>query len=325
MSLQFIIVQSLFFIVPLLVVALAGLFSERSGVVNIALEGLMVFGAFTGVLFIYFMQKANLLSNHPQLLLLLALLIAGIFGVLFSLLLAFLAINMKADQTIGGTALNLLSAALVLFLAKAIINDTRIPFQGVFRLKSNFLSEIPFLNYILFNQAYITTYIGILILIVSWFVFKYTKFGLRLSSCGEHPQAAQANGINVYKYRYIGVMISGFLAGIGGLIYVIPTSVSFNGSVSGYGFLALGVLIFGNWKPFKVFLAAIIFGFFQTISVIYFNVGFIKTWMEAWPNVPVSMIFRMAPYIVTMVVLAITSKSSRAPKAAGIPFEQDSR
>lgn len=325
MSLEFIIVQSLIFIVPLLIVALAGMYSERSGIINIALEGLMVVGAFSGVLFIHFMQKTPFFMNHPQILLILALIVAAVSGLLFSLLLAFLAINMKADQTIGGTAINLLAAAMVLFLMKWIIKDTLISFTPNFQLKSQFLKPLGFINTIFFDQIYITTYLGIVILIATWFIFKYTKFGLRLSSCGEYPQAAQAAGIKVLRYRYFGVMISGVLAGVGGLIYVITSSVSYTGTVSGYGFLALAVLIFGQWKPIKVLLASIVFGLFKTLSVIYFGVGFIAYLMEAMPNVPIAMFFRMAPYIVTMIVLAITSKKSRAPKAAGIPFDQGKR
>ncbi len=320
MSFEFIIIQSLIYIIPFLIVALAGMFSERSGIVNIALEGLMVIGAFSGTLFIHFMQKNPFFLQNPQLLLILSIIIAAFSGAIFSLLLGFLAINMKADQTIGGTAINLLAAAFVLFLMKWIINDTRIPFHANFQIRSNFLNQLKPINNILFNQAYISTYLGILIFIAAWFIFRYTKFGLRLSSCGEHPQAAQAAGINVIKYRYFGVVISGLLSGIGGLVYAITSSVSFNGSVAGTGFLALAVLIFGQWRPIKVFIASIIFGFFKALSVIYFGFDFIANWIEAMPNVPIAMFFRMIPYIVTMVVLAITSKKSRAPKAAGIPF-----
>lgn len=321
MSLQFLIVQSMYFIIPLLIVALAGLYSEKSGTINIALEGIMVFGAFFGVLFINKMQNAGILANSPQLLLILGLLVAGISGIVFSSLLGFLAIKMKADQTIGGTALNLLAASLVIFLAKAIINDTRIYFDPVFQFKSKFLSGLPFINYIFFDRAYLTNYLGVLIFIITFVIIKYTRFGLRLSACGEHPQAAQSAGINVIKYRWAGVLISGFLAGLGGLVYVIPTSNSFDGTVSGYGFLALAVLIFGQWKPGKVILAAVFFGFFKTISVVFFSINFIQNIMTLYPSIPVSMIFRMLPYVMTLIILALTSKKSRAPKAAGIPFD----
>lgn len=321
MSLEFIISQSMYFIIPLLVVALAGLFSEKSGTINIALEGIMLIGAFSGVLFIHKMQAIGFLSNSPQLLLILALLVASISGLVFSSLLAFLAIKMKADQVIGGTALNLLGAALVVFLAKIIIKDTRIDYQQVFQFNSTFMKKVPFINYVFFDKAYLTMYIGFIIFIVTFIIFKYTKFGLRLASCGEHPQAAQSAGINVIKYRWIGVLISGFLGGMGGLIYIIPTQASFSGDVAGYGFLALAVLIFGQWKPGRVFLAAIFFGVFKMLSVSYFGIGFIADLMQKAPNFPFSMIFRMSPYVITLIALAITSKKSRAPKAAGIPFD----
>lgn len=318
---SFIISQSFYFIIPLLIVALAGLFSEKSGTVNIALEGIMVIGAFFGVLFLHYMQSVLKVQMNPQLLLLLSLIVAGIAGLIFSSLLGFLAIKMRADQTIGGTALNLLAAALVVYLSKAIVHDTRIYFSPVFEFKSNFLHQVPFVNYVFYNHAYLTTYIGILILIITVLVFKYTKFGLRLSACGEHPQAAQSAGINVIKYRWAGVLISGFLGGLGGLAYVIPTSISFEGTVSGYGFLALAVLIFGQWKPSRVLLAAILFGFFKTLSVVYFGIDVISGWMSSYPNIPFAMFFRILPYVVTLIVLAITSKKSRAPKASGIPFD----
>lgn len=321
MSIQFIIAQSLTFIMPLLIVAIAGLYAEKSGTVNIALEGIMVMGAFFGVMFLNKAQGAGFLSNAPQLLLIVALIVSGIMGALFASLLGFLAIKMKADQTIGGTALNLLAAALVVYLAKTIFNDTRVYFDPVFELNGTFLSSIPFLNYILFDKAYITTYITILILIATVFIFNKTKFGLRLSACGEHPQAAQSVGINVIKYRWIGILISGILAGMGGLIYVIPTSISFDGTVSGYGFLALAVLIFGQWKPIKVFYAAVFFGFFKTLSVTFFGIGFISNLIAQFPNFPFAMLFRILPYVATLVALALTSKKSRAPKAAGIPFD----
>jgi len=318
---SFIIAQSFYFIIPLLIVAIAGLFSEKSGTVNIALEGIMVIGAFFGVLFIHFMQAVVKINMNPQLLLFLALMVSGVAGVGFSSLLGFLAIKMRADQTIGGTALNLLAASLVVYLSKAIVKDTRIYFSAVFEFKSNFLSQIPFINYVFFNHAYLTTYIGIIILIATVLIFKYTRFGLRLSACGEHPQAAQSAGINVIKYRWAGVLISGFLAGLGGLAYVIPTSISFEGTVAGYGFLALAVLIFGQWRPSRVFLAAIFFGFFKTLSVVYFGIDAISGWMTAYPNIPFALFFRILPYVVTLIVLAITSKKSRAPKASGIPFD----
>jgi len=321
----FFISQSLYFIIPLLIVALAGMFSEKSGTVNIALEGLMVMGAFCGTFFINKMQAVGFLENAPQFLLIIALLLAGIGGALFSSLLGFLAINMRANQVIGGTAINLLAGALAVFLARQFQENHAVQIsynKEAFRFKSDFLADVfPNLNYIFFNQAYLTLYIGIIILIISTIVIYKTRFGSRLSACGEHPEAAQSVGINVYRYRWIGVLISGFLGGIGGLVYALPISVSFEGTVGGYGFLALAVLIFGQWKPLRVFLAAIFFGLFKALSVTFFAFDWINNIIELLPNVPFGTIFRILPYIATMVVLAISSKSSKAPKASGIPFD----
>lgn len=325
----FIISQSLIFIVPLLVVALAGMFSEKSGTVNIALEGIMIIGAFFGILFVSSMQKAGHFANSPQIMLLIALVIAAVSGMAFSALLGFLAINMKANQTIGGVALNILAGALAIFMARTITSEgvSQIAFNPVFKLNANAFPNagsntlLGAINSIFFKDAYLTTYLAIIILIVSSVVIYKTRFGMRLSACGEHPHAAQSVGINVYAYRWAGVLISGALAGIGGLIYIIPTSVSFEGHVSGYGFLALAVLIFGQWRPGRILIAAVFFGMFQTLAVTYIGLDFVRTWMDANPKVPIGMFFRLMPYLITMVALAFSSKNSRAPKASGISFD----
>lgn len=316
--------QALFFIIPLLIVAIAGMFSEKSGTVNIALEGLMVIGAFCGTFFISKMQAIGFLSDSPQLLLIISVLLAGIGGLIFSSLLAFLSINMRANQVIGGTALNLFAGALAIFMAKQFQENHAAQisyYKEVFRLDSDFLANVfPNINYIFFDRAYLTIYIGFLILIISTVVIYKTKFGSRLSACGEHPEAAQSVGINVYRYRWYGVLISGFLGGLGGLIYALPISVSFEGTVAGYGFLALAVLIFGQWKPIRIFFAAIFFGIFKALSVTFFAFGWINTLIQQFPNIPFGTIFRILPYVATMVVLAISSSKSKAPKASGIPF-----
>ncbi|MFR1809410.1 MAG: ABC transporter permease, partial [Pygmaiobacter massiliensis] len=166
---------------------------------------------------------------------------------------------------------------------------------------------------------YITTYIGVGILVISWLVLYKTRFGLRLRACGEHPQAADSVGINVYKMRYAGVLISGALAGIGGLVFVIPTSTNFNATVSGYGFLALAVLIFGQWKPWRIAGAALFFGFMKTLSAVYSGIPFL-----VGLGIP-SNIYKMIPYVATLILLAFTGKTSCAPKAEGIPYDKGSR
>lgn len=315
-TVYFLFQQTMFFSIPLLVVALGGMFSERSGVVNIALEGIMVMGAFTSIFFINQMQGVM----QGQLLLILAIIVAGATGVIFSLLHAYASINMNADQVISGTALNMFAPAFAIYVARMIQGLQQIQFTNTFRIeKVSLLGDIPILGKLLFQNTYITTYLGLAILAIAALVLYKTKFGLRLRACGEHPQAADSVGINVYRIRYAGVMISGFLAGIGGLIFVIPTSVNFNATVAGYGFLALAVLIFGQWKPMRILIAALFFGFMKTLAAAYSGIPFL-----AAANIP-NNIYKMIPYIATLVVLAFTSKSSQAPRAAGQPYDKGSR
>ncbi|MEG0180038.1 MAG: ABC transporter permease, partial [Oscillospiraceae bacterium] len=309
----FLVQQTMFFSIPLLIVALGGMFSERSGVVNIALEGIMIMGAFTSILFINLFQDK--LPGQP--ILIIAIIIAAATGVIVSLAHAYAAINMKADQVISGTAINMLAPALAIYVARMIRTVQQIPFENQFRIdKVPFLGDIPILGDLLFKNTYITTFIGFAILAVAWVVLYKTRFGLRLRACGEHPQAADSVGINVYRMRYIGVMISGALAGIGGLVFVIPTSTNFNATVSGYGFLALAVLIFGQWKPSRILMAAFFFGLMKTVASAYSGIPILSS--LGIPND----VYKMIPYIATLVVLAFTSRNSQAPKASGIPYDK---
>ncbi len=317
-TLYFLVQQTMFFSIPLLVVALGGMFSERSGIVNIALEGIMVMGAFVSMMTISVLQN----TMQGQGLLLIALAVAALSGMLFSLLHAYASINMKADQVISGTALNMFAPAFAIFVARTVqeTHTKDINFTNTFRIPSvPLLGDIPVIGPLLFKNAYITTYIGIAILIISGIIIYKTKFGLRLRACGEHPQAADSVGVNVYKMRYAGVLISGALAGMGGLIFVIPTSTNFSATVSGYGFLALAVLIFGQWRPNRILFAAFFFGFMKTVSAAYSGIPFLK-------DLDISSgIYKMIPYIITLFVLAVSSKNSQAPKAEGIPYDAGKR
>ncbi|MEF9853172.1 MAG: ABC transporter permease [Hydrogenoanaerobacterium sp.] len=315
-TLFFLVQQTMFFSIPLLIVALGGMFSERSGVVNIALEGIMIMGAFTSILFISYFQER--LPGQP--ILLIAILIAAVTGVVVSLAHAYAAINMKADQVISGTAINMLAPALAIYVARMIRTVQQIPFENQFRIdKVPLFGDIPIIGDLFFKNTYITTYIGFAILIAAWIILYKTRFGLRLRACGEHPQAADSVGINVYRMRYIGVMISGALAGIGGLVFVIPTSTNFNATVSGYGFLALAVLIFGQWKPSRILMAAFFFGLMKTVASAYSGIPVLAS--LGIPND----IYKMIPYIATLIVLAFTSKNSQAPKASGVPYDKGGR
>jgi len=306
----------MFFSIPLLIVALGGMFSERSGVINIALEGIMIMGAFTGILFISYTQR--FIPGQPVLLL--AVFVSAFTGVAVSLLHAYASINMKANQVISGTAINMLAPAAAIYIARSIRTVQQIPFVNQFRInKVPLLGEIPVLGPMFFTNTYITTFIGFLILVLSAFFLYKTRFGLRLRSCGEHPQAADSAGINVYAMRYAGVMISGALAGLGGLVFVIPTSIEFNPEVSGYGFLALAVLIFGQWKPGRILAAAFFFGFMKAISSSYSGIDFMRV-------IPIpAYVYKMIPYIATLIVLAFSSKFSQSPKSAGIPYDKGHR
>lgn len=312
----FIFQQTMLFTIPLMIVALGGMFSERSGVVNIALEGIMIMGAFTGVFFL------NLTGGKMsgQLQLLIAIVISMVTGAVFSLTHAYAAINMKADQTISGTALNMFAPAFAIFVARVIQGVQQVQFTNTFRINSvPVLGKIPFIGPLLFQNTYITTYIGIAILLISTLVLYKTRFGLRLRACGEHPQAADAAGINVYRMQYAGVLISGALGGLGGLVFVVPTSTNFNADVAGYGFLAIAVLIFGQWKPMKILGASLFFGLMKTIAAAYSGIPFL-----AALGIP-SYLYKMIPYIATMVVLMFTSKNSQAPRASGIPYDKGQR
>lgn len=312
----FIMQQTMSFAIPLLIVAIGGMFCEKSGVVNIALEGIMIIGGFAGILFIN--QFEDTMSG--QSLLLLSLLVSGISGGLFSLLHAFASINLKADQTISGTALNLFAPAFAIFAARMIQQTQQIPFTNTFFIKEvPVLSSIPVIGDLFFKNVYITTYIGIAIFILAYIIINKTRFGLRLRACGEHPQAADSVGINVYKIRYIAVFISGVLAGIGGVVFVVPTSTNFNATVSGYGFLALAVLIFGQWKSSRIFVAAFFFGVMKTLASANSTIPFIK-------DLPIpNEIYKMLPYLITLIALMFLSKNSHAPKAAGVPYDKGSR
>jgi ABC-type uncharacterized transport system permease subunit len=314
--LYFLVQQTMFFFIPLLIVALGGMFSERSGVINIALEGIMIIGAFSGLLFVSMYQD----RMSGQSLLIIGMLIAMAAGIIFSLFHAFASIHLKADQTISSTALNMFAPAFCIFLAREVQNVQQISFRNTFRIeKVKGLGDIPVLGQLFFQNTYITTYIGLAILIISSIILYRTKFGLRLRSCGEHPQAAESVGISVYRIRYAGVIISGALAGLGGIVYIVPTSTNFNATVSGYGFLALAVLIFGQWKPWRIFLAALFFGVMKTLAAAYSGIPFLLQ-----INIP-DTFYKILPYVATLIVLSFTSKQAHGPVAAGIPYDKGAR
>ena len=280
---------TLIFASVLILVALGGCFAEHSGVINLGLEGIMIMGALGGALTMRYLPS----DASAIVIILSVILVAAAVGMLYSCLLAVACINFKADQTLVGTALNLLGTAGATVIVKAI-NTAANPDD---------VSSI------------------IQLLTASYVLLYKTRFGLRLMACGEHPQAADSVGINVYKMRWAGVLISGFLGGIGGIVF-ITAGVSewrFEYGVAGFGFLSLAVMIFGQWKPQRIALAALLFGFFRALGNVYTGFAFLKAL-----NVP-SSVYNMLPYIISLIVLAFTSKSSRAPKAEGIPYDKGQR
>ena len=293
--------------IVLMLVALGGMFSEHSGIINIALEGIMVIGGVAGVLTLTMLPA----SMPAFATVLIAVLVAAIAGMIYSLLLAFASINLKADQTIGGTALNLLATAVAVVISKN--------FSLALPLSLKF-SNKPFLFSIGGLELSIFVPLGIALLIISYIVLYKTRFGLRLRACGEHPQAADSVGINVYKMRYAGVIISGALGAIGGLAYIVPPvqTWNFEVGVAGAGFLAMAVMIFGQWKPFNICGAAMFFAVFKSLANIADSTFLAQL---HWS----SNIYNMMPFVASMVILAFTSKNSMAPKAEGIPYDKGSR
>lgn len=304
------------FFIPLLVVAIAGLFSEKSGVLNMCLEGIMIMGAFAGALFMHYMQ--DILDG--QWLLICTMLVSMVVGMIFTQLHAFAAIKLKADQSISAMALNTFASSFVIFVARSITGSQYITFKNTFRIeKVPFLGDIPVLGKILFQNAYITTYIGLVIIAITIFVFAKTRFGMRLSACGENPQAADSLGINVYNTRYIALAISGALGGLGGLIYIIPTVTSFGGDVYGYGFLAMSVLMLGQWKPVRLLFAALLFSLIKTVASGYMSIPMLS-------NLGLSdNFYKSLPYIITLVILALSSNKAIGPKACGQPYDKGRR
>lgn len=314
----FIIQQMMLFSIPLLVVALAAMFSERSGVINIGLEGIMVIGAFVGTMYLHFAGKNP--NFNPQLSLWIAIGLALISGLIYSAFHAFASVNMFADQTISGTAINMFATAFAIFVARSMVGIQQIQFAGDYRIaKVPILGDIPVVGEMFFRNTYITTYLGIIILVISSILLYKTRFGLRLRSAGEFPQATDAAGVSVMRIRWAGVLISGALGGLGGLAYILPVSTEFDGSVSGYGFLAIAVLIFGQWKPKYITFAAFFFGLLKCISAAYTGIPFLVDL-----GIP-QVFYQIMPYVITILALFVTSKKSAAPAAEGQPFDKGKR
>jgi len=304
-SLGIILFATLAYSTPLLYAALGSCFSEVSGVVNIGIEGMMTAGAFAGTVIAYF-------TGNPWL----GFLCGGLAGALFGALHAIATVNLGADQTIAGTAINMLGPGIAIMLAKVMFNSTdtipltqaqKIPklFSGAFDTSTVFGR---FMDNVFANYA--STYLVFIAAILVWFIFYKTRFGLRLRACGEHPQACETLGIDVIKMRFLCVCISGFLAGLGGACVTMTISTQFRPiSIVGQGFIAIAAVIFGKFRPHGALIGCLLFGFCSGLKVV----------LGGSSGIDMQLI-SMIPYVVTVIVLVLFVGKSRVPSANGKPY-----
>lgn len=319
-TLILIVQKTLIYAIPLLIVALGGCFSERSGVINLALEGCMIFGSFIAALFVRTWQAAGTFADSQQLMFVLALLIAGVAGALFSLLLSTAAVKLKVDQTIAGTALNMLAPAVLLTVSLVFFNQEKIVMDPMPSYVILHEGEMNPIFEMLFNKAYLSTFICIaLFIVLSIWLYK-SKTGTHMRACGEHPQAADSVGINVYKMRFLGTTVSGFLAGLGGYAYIATVAAgTAESTVGGMGFLALAIMIFGNWNPVGIALGSLLFGFLKCIGPLSNQIEFLSALgLDIY-------FYNIIPYFIVIVVLIVFRNKSGCPKAEGIPYDKSMR
>lgn len=304
-------VLALIYSTPIIIASLGALFSERSGVVNIAIEGIMTIGGFVAATVIVFTQDS--LGNFAPWL---SVLLGGVAGTVFALIHAFISIDLQGDQTISGTALNMLAPALGIYLCQIIFNQQRTEIfrRGFVKVSVPGLSDIPVLGDLLFKQIYPTFYLAVFLVIFSYILLWKTPFGLRLRAAGEHPSAVDSLGISVRKLRYTGVLTSGFLGGLAGGIMVLTQSTQFTASsIHGMGFIAIAALIFGRWNPWGVLGAGFFFGFSQIFGIYSRDIPLLA-------NIPKE-VFQALPYALTVIALLFFSGKDAAPKSVGIPYK----
>lgn len=310
-----IIPPALFFSAPLIFTALGGVFSERSGVVNIGLEGLMVMGAFVGVVFN--LTFADVFGSWTPWI---SIFVAMLIGAIFSVIHAVAAVSFRADQVVSGVAINFLALGVGIFLTKQWYDkgQTDMVSQPFYTRDIPLLSEIPVIGDIFFSNMYLTSYLAIILAFIAWYVLYKTPFGLRLRAVGEHPMAADTNGINVYKMRYIAVILSGALGGLGGSVFALTIALNFShATIVGQGFMSLAAVIFGKWHPLGAMGAALFFGFAQSLSVIGGGIPLLA-------DVP-QVFLLIAPYVLTILALAGFIGRAEAPRANGQPYIKGSR
>ena len=301
---------TLMYSTPLIFAALGGVFSENSGIVNIGIEGMMTIGAFAGA-------AVGVLTGNPWL----AFLMGALAGGLFALIHAVATVTFNADHTISGVAINLLAPGVAIFASKVLFDGASqtpsIPIEEKMPRPLNGIFEQGSVLDTIFN-TYATVYLAFILVAVVWFVLYKTKLGLRIRAVGEHPGAADTLGINVYKTRYIAVILSGVLAGLGGASMSLAVVSAFRPTlISGHGYIAIAAVIFGKWKPQGAMLACLLFGFSTALSI-YF--GGATSPIDVNEN-----LLSMIPYVVTLVMLILFVKRSKAPAASGTPYIKGER
>ncbi|NLY72635.1 MAG: ABC transporter permease [Tissierellia bacterium] len=310
-----IVTLSLIYATPIIITALGGLYSERSGIVNIALEGIMVVGAFVAATFTP-LNEAVFGNWTPWI----AILLGALAGGLYSLIHAFVSIDLRADQVISGTALNMLSLGITVYFCQIFFNQQRTKTfnRGFVKTNVPLLSDIPIIGDLFFKRMYYTFYVALALVIITAFILKRTRFGLRLRASGEHPSAVDSVGVSVRKMRYIGVLISGLLAGLSGGIMVLTQATQFTaGSIHGIGFISLAALIFGRWNAYGVLGASIFFGFSQIFTIFSKDIPLLA-------SVPAE-IFKAVPYVLTIIAMLIFSRKNVGPKASGELYDVSKR
>ena len=285
---------------PILIIATGGMICERSGVTNVGLYGLMSIGACTAAIVHQLLEAAGV----GRISLTVALLAAALVSMLISVLHAIASVDLKSDQTISGTGINLLATGITVFVCQRIYGTDRSTEFKMGMVKDG----IGF---------YPTLYIAIVVVVLAWFILYKTPFGMHLRACGEHPAAADSVGINVRRIRYIGVLSSGFLGGLAGGCAVLTQTIQYtNTFVNGRGFIALAAVAFGRWTPLGVTGASVLFGASLALSTI-------SSMTPALKVIP-SQVFNIVPYLVTLIALIAFSGRDYAPKAVGIPYEKGS-
>ena len=316
-----VIIDGLSFALPLFIMAIGGIYSEKSGITNLAIEGLQGFGAFTGALVAVLV--ADKFAGNSAVPFYIAMLFAVIGGMLFSLIHALLCIRFKANMVISGVVINILAMALTSFLTKQINATVFGAASDKFvlgvssRLTVPGISKIPILGAV-FTNVYPFEIVIIVVAFIAWFVMYRTRFGMHLRACGDNPHAVDAAGIEVGRVRLVAVMVSGALSGLGGICFAYSISANFSNNIYvGYGYLAIAALIFGNWRILPTLGACLLFGFAR-------SGGYRIVQMLEMPSSYQDLVM-ILPYVLTLLLLVFFSKHNRGPRALGEIYDKGSR